>query len=376
MFQMSLTLALLVGAGLLIQTMMNLSRVRAGYDTEHVLTMRVTSVQGDWAEYHSRVLQRVSALPGVVRAAFAWGVPLTGNSWAGRLEVEGQSATAKASDRIQVPFRAVTEGYFELMRLPIVQGRDFRASDTTKAAHVAVINQAFADRYFPRGGALGKKVWPGRDQPTEVIGIIANARTTELTEAPNPEVYFPLWQWSAFSKHLVIRSLGDPRAIGAAVQRELRAVDPTVAVESVKTMEQIRMDSVATRTFATQLLAGFAVVGSVLTLIGIYGVLSLSVASRRREIAIRAALGASEASLRNLVLAEGFRLIAGGVAGGMAAALILSRALKSFLFGVESADPSTLVGVGVLFAAVALLAFWAPAMRAAKVDPHEALRGE
>ena len=376
MFQTALTFALLVGAGLLIQTMMNLSRVRAGYDTEHVLTMSVTSVQGDWTQFHRRALERVSALPGVVRSAFAWGVPLTGNSWPGRLEVEGQPAAAKASDRIQVPFRAVTEGYFELMRLPIVQGRDFRASDARNAARVAVINQAFANRYFPRGDALGKKVWPGRDAPTEVIGIIANARTAELTEAPNPEVYFPLWQYSAFSKHLVIRSTGDPRSVAAAVQRELRAVEPTVAVENVKTMEQIRVDSVATRTFAMQLLAGFAVVGSVLTLIGIYGVLSLSVASRLREIAIRSALGASEATLRNLVLAEGFRLIAGGVAGGLATALVLSRALKSFLFGVESVDAPTLVVVGVLFAVVALLAFWAPALRAAKVGPQQALRCE
>jgi putative ABC transport system permease protein len=376
MFQTALTLALLVGAGLLIQTMLNLSKVRSGYDTERVLTMSVTSVQGDWTEYHRRALERVSAVPGVVRAAFAWGVPLTGNSWPGRLDVEGQPPAAKASDRIQVPFRAVTEGYFELMRLPLLQGRDFRASDTNKAASVAVINQAFADRYFPHGNAVGKKVWPGREHPTEVVGVIANARTADLTELPRPEVYFPLWQFSAFSKHLVIRAAGDARSIGPAVERELRAVDPTVAVERVRTMEQIRVDSFASRTFAMQLLAWFAVVGSVLTLIGIYGVLALSVASRRREIAIRSALGATGAALRNLVLAEGLRLIAGGVAGGLAAALILSRALKSFLFGVESADAPTLLGVGVLFAAVALLAFWAPALRAAKVDPMEALRCE
>jgi putative ABC transport system permease protein len=374
MFQTALTLALLVGAGLLIQTMMNLSKVRSGYDTEHILTMSVTSVQGDWTEYHRRALDRVSAVPGITGVAFAWGVPLTGNSWPGRLDVEGQAPAAKASDRIQVPMRAVTEGYFALMRLPIVEGRDFRASDARNAAKVAVINQAFADRYFPRGNAVGKKIWPGKDSPTEVVGVIANARTAELSEPPNPEVYFPLWQWSAFSKHLVVRAAGDPGTIGGAVQRELRGIDPTVAIENIRTMEQIRVDSVATRTFAMRLLTGFSVVGSLLTLIGIYGVLSLSVAARRREIAIRSALGASESTLRNLVLAEGFRLIAGGVAGGMAAALLLSRALKSFLFGVEGADAPTLLGVGLLFAAVAMLAFWAPAARAAKADPQEALR--
>jgi putative ABC transport system permease protein len=162
----------------------------------------------------------------------------------------------------------------------------------------------------------------------------------------------------------------------AAVQRELRSVDPTVAVENVKTLEQIRSDSLASRTFAMQLLVGFSVVGSVLTLVGIYGVLSLSVASRRREIAIRTAVGAQRRDIRNLIFGEGFRLIAGGVVAGIAVALILSRVLRTFLFDVEPTDPATLLGVVLLFAGVAVLACWVPTRRAAKVDPVEALRYE
>jgi putative ABC transport system permease protein len=162
----------------------------------------------------------------------------------------------------------------------------------------------------------------------------------------------------------------------ASVQRALRSVDPTVAVENVKTLDQIRDDSLGSRTFAMRLLIGFAVVGSVLTMVGIYGVLSLSVASRRREIAIRTAVGARQRDIRKLVFAEGFRLIAGGVISGLAAALVLSRVLKSFLFEVEPGDPLTLIGVGLLFAGVALLACWAPTRRAAKIDPLEALRYE
>ncbi len=162
----------------------------------------------------------------------------------------------------------------------------------------------------------------------------------------------------------------------AAVQRELRAVDPTVAIENIKTMDDIRGESLASRTFAMQLLVGFSLVGSVLTLVGIYGVLALSVASRRREIAIRAAVGAERRHIRNLVFAEGFRLIAGGVVSGMAAALLLSRVLRSFLFGVGTADPITFVGVGLIFGAVALLACWVPVRRAVTVDPIEALRYE
>jgi putative ABC transport system permease protein len=156
----------------------------------------------------------------------------------------------------------------------------------------------------------------------------------------------------------------------------LRAVDPTVAVENLKTLEQIRGDSLASRSFAMRLLIGFAVVASALTLIGIYGVLSLSVAARRREIAIRTAVGAQRRDILKLVFGEGLRLIAGGVIAGLAAAIMLSRFLKAFLFGVEPTDPTTLVGVGLLFASVALLACWVPARRAAQVDPLETLRYE
>ncbi|MFZ0591163.1 MAG: ABC transporter permease [Bryobacteraceae bacterium] len=378
MVQTALTLALLVGAGLLIRTMNNLSRVQSGYDISHILTMSVTAVQGNWADFHRRALERVSALPGVQHVAFAWGVPLTGNNWPDTVEVEGQPPASKASDRLSFPLRSVTSDYFKLMGMGIIDGRDFRSTDTGDHPTVAVVNQALADRYFPHESAIGKKLWlSGRDQPpARIIGLVANGRTDDLTQAAQPEIYLSLWQASAFSKHLVIRTMADPRLFAARVRRELRSIDPTVAVENVKTLEEIRSDSLASRTFAMQLLVGFSLVGSVLTLIGIYGVLSLSVASRRREIAIRIAVGAERRNIRNLVFIEGFRLIAGGVFSGVAAALVLSRVLRSFLFRVEPTDPATLLGVGVLFASVALLACWVPTYRAAKVDPAEALRYE
>ena len=162
----------------------------------------------------------------------------------------------------------------------------------------------------------------------------------------------------------------------SAIQKELRSVDPTVAIENVRTLEQVRDNSVASRTFAMQLLVGFSIVASVLTLVGVYGVLSLSVASRRREIAVRSAVGAQQRDIRKLVFADAFRLIAGGVAAGIVAAVVLSRGLTSFLFEVETTDPLTLIGVGVLFASVALLACWVPSRRAARIDPLEALRSE
>jgi putative ABC transport system permease protein len=379
MAQTALTLALLVGAGLLIRTMLKIAEVPSGYNTGRVLTMSVTEVQySNWDTFHRQALERVAAIPGVQYAAFAWGVPLTGNNWPATLEIEGQPPAAKESEKTALPLRAMTPDYFKLMGEALLGGREFRSTDDDKAAKVAIVNQAFADRYFPHENPVGRKLWlDGRDKPgIEIIGEIANSRTDDLTQEASPEVYLPLWQAHAFSKHLLVRTTADPRTVLLAVERELRAVDPTAAIENVKTLEQIRDESLASRTFAMQLLVGFAVVGSVLTLVGIYGVLSLSVTSRRRELAIRSAVGAQQKDIRKLVFGEGFRLIASGVVLGAALAMILSRVLRSFLFEVQPGDPATLVVVGLLFVAVALLACWVPVRRAEKVDPVEALRYE
>ncbi|MDZ4796572.1 MAG: FtsX-like permease family protein [Bryobacteraceae bacterium] len=272
--------------------------------------------------------------------------------------------------------RSATEGYFKLLHLPIIEGRDIRASDDRKASAVAVVNKAFADRYFPGSSAVGRKFWTNRrDRPaTQIVGVVANGRTVDLTQEAEPEIYLSLWQASAFSKHLLVRTSADPRTIAASIRREIRGVLPTAAVENMKTLEDVRGESLATRAFAMQLLAGFAIVGGVLTLVGTYGVLSLSVASRRRELAIRAAVGAEKRDIRNLILGEGFRLIASGIAVGVLAAIAFSRVLRTFLFGVEPTDPLTLIGVALAFATVAMLACWEPARRATAVDPVEALR--
>jgi putative ABC transport system permease protein len=380
MLQTALTLALLVGAGLLIRTMVKIAEVPSGYNTGRILTMSVTEVQSrsNWGPFHRQALERVAAIPGVEYAAFALGVPLTGNNWPATMEIEGQPPAAKESDKIALPLRAVTPDYFKLMGLALLDGRKFRSSDDDKAPNVAIVNQAFTHRYFPQSNAVGRKFWlNGRDKPgVEIVGEIANGRTDDLTQEPSPEIYLPLWQANAFSKHLVVRTMADPRTVVVAVQRELRSVDPTAAIENVKTLEQIRDESLASRTFAMHLLTGFSAVGSVLTLVGIYGVLSLSVASRRRELAIRSAVGAQQSHIRRLIFGEGFRLIAGGVLVGVALSVVLSRVLRSFLFEVQPNDPATLIVVGALFVGVGLLACWVPVRRAGKVDPLEALRYE
>ncbi|HKX32362.1 MAG TPA: ABC transporter permease [Blastocatellia bacterium] len=378
MVQTALTLTLLVGAGLLIRTMGNLARVQTGYSINRILTMSVTAVQGDWNYFHTRALERVASLPGVEHAAFAWGVPLTGNHWPGTVEIEGQPVTSRQSERRILPIRAITPDYFKVLGLSMTAGREFRDTDKGDKLDVAIVNQALVDRYFQNAEPIGKKIWVrGIKEPsTEIVGVVANGRTDDLTQTAGPEIYLSLWEATAYSKHLVVRASGDPRSLVASVGRELRAIDPTVSVENIKTLEQVRADSLASRIFAMRLLIGFSIVASILTLVGIYGVLSLSVASRRREIAIRTAVGAGSRDILSLVLGEGFRLIVIGVLGGLAAAIAFSRILKTFLFGVEPTDPVTLIIVGLLFIGVALFSCWIPARRATRVDPIEALRDE
>lgn len=378
MAQVALTLVLLAGAGLLIRTMINIANAPSGYDTSRILTMSVTSVQMSQADFHRRALERVQALPGVECAAYAWGVPLTGNSWPMRVIIEGQPVPASAKEATELPLRSITSGYFEMLGMPLIEGRDFRPNDDDHAPPVAIVNQAFAERYFPHTTTLGKKIWLlGPDKPPNtIVGVVANGRTDDLTRRATPEIYGSFWQYPAYSKHLLIRTKAEPLSMASAVESALRAVNPYVAVEHVKTFDQIRNDSLASRRFAMQLLVGFAAVGCLLTLVGIYGVLSLSVASRQHELAIRTAVGAEYRDIRNLIILDGFGLIGSGVAAGLGGALVLSRVLRSFLYQVEPNDPATLVAVAMIFIGVALLACWAPAQRATRVDPMKILRCE
>ena len=373
--QAALTLTLLIGAGLMIRTMGNLAAVESGFDTSGVLTMSVTAVDGDYYDFHQRALERVSALPSVEAAAFAWGVPLTGNSWQAEIEVEGRAETGRPEDRILVPMRSVTTGYFGLLGQQVVEGRDFRPSDDGESSNVAIVNEAFVARYLDGAAPVGRHV--GRGSGTfEIVGVVSDARTDDLTERAQPEIYVSLWQQGAFSKHLVVRTSADAAGTVVAIEQALRGVNPTVAVENVRTLDEIRSASVASQSFAMQLLIAFAVAASLLTLGGIYGVLSLSVAARRREIAIRTAVGAARHDVLGLVVREGAKVVIVGVLVGVAASVALSRVLAVFLFGVAPTDPLTLGLTAAAFSGVALLACLLPARRATEVDPVLALKGE
>ncbi len=381
MLQIVLTVGLLAGAALLVRTARNLAEVRPGYDTAHVLTMTVATMQRDdaWKTFHADTLARVSRLPGVRQAAFAWGVPLTGNSWPVTLEIADMAGSNRLADALHVPLRAATPDYFEAMGIGVAEGRAFRESDDRGAPPVAIVNQAFATRHFGNGVVLGRAIrfaGGNDDQPMQIVGIVTNARTDALSEQATPEVYIPLWQTRAFSKHLIVRTSGDPLAAAGLIRREIREVDPTAAVEHVKTMDQLRDESIAPRTFAMHLLVGFAVVATLLSLVGLHGVLSLSVGSRLKEMAVRKAIGAQRTEILSLVLREGLRLIGLGVVLGLGVAALMGRLFHALLFGVPPTDPLTLGGAGLLFVLLGLIACALPAWRAARVDLMDALRHE
>jgi putative ABC transport system permease protein len=377
--QIVLTVALLSGAALLIRTARNLDRMRPGYDTENLLAMTVTTMERQKStQFHKLALERVASVPGVARAAFAWGVPLTGNKWRSDVEFPGQPGSSRLTDRISLPLRSVTEDYFDVMGMRLAEGRSFRDSDGPDAPRVAIVNATLAKRYYADRNAVGAHLQfaGGADKPLEIVGVVADTRTEDLSEPAAPEIYLPFWQSGAFSKHLVVRAVGDPIALAALVRGELRKIDPTSAVERMTTMAEIRRESVAPRTFAMRLLIGFAVVATALALVGLYGVLSLSVSSRIKEIAVRKAVGAQRHQIVQLVVGEGSKLVAGGLVFGAIAAVLVGRLLQTLLFDVTPSDPVALGIAAVAFGAVALGACLVPAYRASRVDLMESLRQE
>jgi putative ABC transport system permease protein len=377
--QTAFTLALLIGASLLTRTVSNLAKVNAGYEIQNILTMNVTDVhEANFYDFHGRALDRLAALPGVKSAAFVWGTPLTGNKWLNSVEIEGQP------DWLTLPTRSVTPEYFDVLDQKIVAGRKFPPDRVVPAdgmvrPDMAIINESMRGRYFPNAMAVGRKirvVFGGQPRSVQIIGVVTDARTESLIKTAEPEIYFSMWQAFPFTKSLIVKTSSKPRRVMASIERELRAIDPTIAVEQIKTMEEIRAESVASQTFAMRLLVAFAVAGSILALVGIYGVLSLSVGCRTRELAIRLAVGAQRRDVLGLIMRQGLKLIAVGLTAGIGVALVLGQALRAFFFGVRPADPAVLIGAAALFTAVALLACLVPGLRATRVDPMTALRYE
>jgi len=401
--QTALTLGLLIGAGLMIRTVINLAHVHLGYETQNILSMSVTQVRyaqqstgmkddkawvSRFIDFHRRAVSQVAALPGVQNAAWAWGVPLTGNKWVGSMSIDGQPQGLGLAEKLGISMRSVSPEYFDTVGLPLLEGRNFRTkeafdwprlSGATNEAFAVLINQAMAERHFSGRNPVGHNLhfsFENVHAEANIIGIVANSHDEALSQQAAPGLYFSFWQLPPGTKHLVVRAVSNPRSVIANVERELRRVDPGVVVQDVKTFEQIRSGSIAPQLFAMRLLTGFSFLASAVAVTGIYGVLSLSVASRRREFAIRAALGAQRRAILSLVIGFGLRIVGIGVVLGMGVALVLMGSFRGLLFGVSPTDLPAFAGAAMLFTGVALVACSIPARRAANANPMAALRDE
>lgn len=381
--EVSLALVLLVGAGLLVRTLVRLQNVPLGFDPRNVLTMIVAKSPGGepekTGEFYRQLTERIRALPGVVNASVTWQLPLSGASATTGLEIEGQP-NEPGSSPVGV-IHSAGPGYFRTMGIPILQGRDFTDRDDLKSAPVIIVNETLAKRFFPAGDAIGKHITPsfsttGGTEKREIIGVVGDVKHQSLKRDAVHEFYFAQAQMPVTSMTVVVRTSVDPHSLVGAVRKEVQSMDGNAPIYSVVTAEEYMGRSVAATRFNMTLLAAFAAVALLLTAVGLYGVISFSVSQSTHEIGIRMALGAQTSDVLKLVMGQGMVLTFVGVVAGLAAAYWLTRLMSSLLFGVGATDFVTFAGVSLLLVVVAGLACYVPARRASKVDPMIALRYE
>ncbi len=387
--EIAVSLVLLLGAGLLLNSFVRLYRVNPGFDTRQVLTMQLSLPQPKYANgkqmegFHQQVLQRVAALPGVEAAGMINLLPLGGGDFDfPAFTIDGQATIPTASwdtNRIGV----VGPDYFRAMGTPLLDGRFFDARDNEQAERVVIVNETAARRYWQGRNPVGSRIRALKVLSFLVVGVVADTRHQGLDAEANPRVYLPHTQVMERmqvallrSMTLVLRSATSSESLIAAVRQQVAEVDRDQPLSNIRTMQQVVAASVAQRTFVTVLLGAFALLALLLALIGIYGVMSYATAQRTQEIGIRMALGAQKSDVLKLFLRQGLWLTLVGVSVGLAGAFVFTRLLKSLLFGVSVADPLTFGAVAALLLTAALLACWLPARRATQVDPMIALRCE
>jgi len=384
--EMALAMMLLVGAGLLIQTIYKLHGQYAVLDPAHVLTLRTVLPQSRYKEhaqrvaFYDQVLERVSRLPGVVSAGYTTSVPLAWKGGTSGFMPEGRFVEGLSYD---ANHRIVSSDYFKAMGIALRRGRYFTTSDGEKSQPVAVINETMARQYWA-GDALGKRFNlgdPGALRPwITVVGVVADVRQMGLDAPVKAEMYFPYRQdrdapWYA-PRDLVIRTLGDPLSLAGAVRHEVQSVDPDQPVSNIRTMDEVLGEESEQRNTVTTLLAAFATLALLLASLGIYAVMAYFVVQHTQEIGVRLALGAQARDILVLVLRRGMGMALGGIGAGACGAFAVTRLMSGLLFGVGATDPITFLGIALLLAFIALAACYVPARRATKVDPLIALRYE
>jgi putative ABC transport system permease protein len=379
--ELALSVMLLIAAGLLIKSLWRLRNVEPGFDSKNILAMRISIPESKYRDFsqrallYQRILDRIQALPGVENAAATNDLPFSGSRTSSSFDIKGTPPSPGESR--ESDYRTVSAEYFRVMRIPLVQGRLFSEADNHRETPgVAIVNEALRHRYWPHANPLGQHLLIHGDA-YEIVGVVGNVKHDNLAATGAPEIYVPQSQGHPpASTFIAVRSPLVPEALIPAVRNAVREVAPDEPVYDVRTMRERLSTSIAPQRFNTVALAAFALFALLLAAIGIYGVIAFSVQQRTREVAIRLALGAQPRAVLRQVVGQGLTLGILGVALGIAAALVMSRIMSGMLYGTRTSDPGTYVAAGIVFVAIAGLASYVPARKAARVDPMVALRYE
>ena len=384
--EVAISLVLLIGAGLLINSFLRLRNVDPGFRSENLLTMRVSLPATKYADaqqraaFYTELNRRLENVPGVKSSAVTTNLPLYPQSSSDGIVIEGRPKPPPNQEPV-INIRVISPGYFETMGIPLLTGRQLSDQDTDASPNVTVISETMARRHWPNEDPLGKRISFGDPQTDadwiQIVGIVKDVRQSDLVTEIKPQLYVSYQQFRFFApRDLVVKTEVEPLSLAPAIRKTIWEIDKDQPVSNVRTMDQIAWASVASQRFSMLLFAIFAGVALLLAAVGIYGVMSYSVAQRQGEFGIRMALGAQRSDVFKLTIGKGLKLVLLGVVFGLAGAFALTRLMATLLFGVGATDPVTFAAITLVLVAVGLLASFIPARRATKVDPLVALRYE
>jgi predicted permease len=376
--QMGLSILLVMGTGLLIRTLFNLHQVDPGFNVGNLLVFRVNPGQAgykgqDLVGFYERTRQALAGIPGTRLVAFSDKCLLSGDMGSSGFSIPGRSDLARS--QTQTHILIISDNFLETMGIPLLSGRQFDAADSDGAANVAIANDTFAQRFFPRGDALGKYITWGKTD-YQIVGLCRDAVYENLRQTIPPTLYFPSTQHHRGRMTFLVRSVVPPMSLVSAVRQSLARIDRSIPLEEIATQEQVVKKSIAVERLFAGLCSGLTLVALALSCIGLYGLMAYNVARRTGEMGIRMAFGARPRDVARPVLFEAVVLAGIGAVIGIPIALMVTQLLRSVLFGIKPHDPTTVAGSIILLISVAAMAAWIPARRAAKIDPMEALRYE
>ena len=374
-------MVLMVGAGLMLRSLLALQALDPGFDTQRILTM---TLDLNWSRYttnelilgfHDRLHARLAGQPGVLATASSLTFPLDGHR---RMNVgfviEGQPPAEAGAEPLG-DLRSATPEYFQTLGIPLVTGRFFTASDGPKSPNVAIVNQTLARRYWGNETAVGHRISADSGETwISIVGVVGDVRHYALDSEPSDELYIPFSQLPIREGTFLVRTSADPAAMARRIGEEVLAIDPGQPIANVQTLEEVRGEALASPRLTTTLLLLFALLAMCITAAGLGGVIAFSVSQRTQEIGVRMALGAGRGEVLGMVLVEGLKLVGLGLALGIGAAIVLTRLMSGLLFHVEATDPLTFAAMAGVLALIAAGACMAPARRASSVDPMVALR--